>query len=128
MSTIILNNMEIDHQKIYLKENNDIINIKYNLKHYTLIGLSYLLNNYEIKIINNNYYLLVKDTIIMNKLKYMDTYFVNKIKNYQSFIKDNLIKLIDNNYIKNIYLNKKDNCILHLKYLKNNNVILHLNE
>ena len=128
MSVIILNNIDIDHKNIYLKENNDIINIKYNLKHYTLIGLSYLINNYEIKIINNNYYLLINDTITINKLKNIDTYFKNKIKNYNSFIKDNLIKLIDNNYIKNIYLNKNDNCILHLKYLKNNYVILHLNE
>lgn len=128
MSVIILNNIDIDHKNIYLKENNDIINIKYNLKHYTLIGLSYLINNYEIKIINNNYYLLINDTITINKLKNIDNYFKNKIKNYNSFIKDNLIKLIDNNYIKNIYLNKNDNCILHLKYLKNNYVILHLNE
>ena len=126
MSNIVIKDLNIEN--IQLRENKNIINIKYDFKYYKLLGISYLLDNYNIKYINKNYYLLINNTKIVNDLNKINNYFIKKINNYESFIKNNEIKLIENNYIKNIFLNKNKNCILHLKYLKNNYVIIHLNE
>lgn len=125
MSNIVIKNLNIEN--IQLRENRNIINIKYNLKYYKLLGISYLLDNFNIKYINHNYYLFINDINIINKLNEINNFLKNKIKKYESFINNNKIKLTNNNYIHDFFSNKQDKCILHLKYIKNNYVIIHLN-
>lgn len=120
MSYLCVKNLNsISNDNIYIKENNQKYNIFYKCKHISLNGI---IIPYNDKIYIDDKYIKF---IANDDHKYIDKILSKKIKNYNSFIKDNIIT-IRNNKINDLLNNNEH--YLNLSYINkyNNTPVLYI--
>tara|TARA_B100000963_G_C22531782_1_gene627938 strand:- start:382 stop:756 length:375 start_codon:yes stop_codon:yes gene_type:complete len=122
MTYLCINDLNnISNDNICIKESNDKYKIYYK---YNNIYINGIIFSYKDKFIKNNKYIQL---IANNNHKHIDEILSKKIINYNSFIKDNLITIKNNNKI-NILLNNTDKFYLNLSYINkyNNTPLLYI--
>ena len=115
-----LNNISYDN--IYIKESNDKYQIYYKYENILINGILF---SYKDKIIKKNKYIHL---IATENHKYIDEILSKKIKNYNSFIKDDHIIIKINYKINSLLKDNKNEYYLNLSYINkyNNTPILYI--
>lgn len=124
MSYLCIKNLNsISSNNIYIKENSDKYQIYYKYKNLSINGI---IISYKDKIFINDKYIKL---IANENYKHIDNILSKKIKDYNSFIKDNFITIRNSEKIYNSLKNNTNNeYYLNLSYINkyNNTPVLYI--
>ena len=101
----ITNLVVIELKDKFIIKNNSLIN---------LYGIIIKLQDFKVIKEYNNYKISVQD----KELEKYDEYLSKKINNYKKILEDNEIKIIPNNKLKEVFLDKKEDLYLNIHYVK----------
>lgn len=108
---LIINDNNFSINNIKLKNSKKSTKILYNFKNIDIIGLSFTISYFDCNCNNNFSYITLKDKKQLSNFIEIDNFLKRNITNYETFIRNNMIKVKGN-------FKNKDNIDINVNSLK----------